>query len=64
MSGKRLFSALSKPKIDNEILKKIREHKENKKGRIQKIFQHENENGLKKAFLPPKNIIIAMMLNT
>ena len=25
MPGKRLLSALSKPKIDNEILKKIRE---------------------------------------
>ena len=73
MSEKRLFSALSKPKIDNERLKKIRQdlHKsryEFFKSEIKEIrknlYEIESKKSLSREKINEKKIIIMIMLNT
>ena len=80
MSWKRLLNALSKPKIDNERLKKITEgldksrHKFSKSEikEIKNLYKMQSKKSLstqkikeiEKVFLRLKNIMIMMMLNT
>ena len=75
MCKEKLLSALSKSKIYNERLKKIREDFNKSRQKLSKseikeirknIYEVESkkQRGLKKVFLRLKNIMIMMMLNT